>query len=139
MAGQKDVTFEFDKYLQPRLLERKNAVATAIINALFMVPGNLPSMPTVGVDITQYFYKEENSLSAAKIQTDLEACCGKSICGAILGNVDFSVQKTTTGDFVFLLIIRVKFSPTDDELLGITMKKTKDSYVKFNFDYVPFD
>ena len=139
MAGQKDVTFGFDKYLNPKLLDRKATIANTIINALFMVPGNIPSMPTKGANIRQYFYKEESYLSSDKIRTDLEDCCGKSICGATLGNIDFSTQQTSEGDIIFVLIIAVKFSVNEQELLGIVMKQTKDSYVKFNFDYVPID
>ena len=136
MAGQHDTLFELDRYNQAKMTDRKTAIANAIVNACFMVPGNLPSSPTTGVNIRQYFYKEETAISADKIRADLETACGKLILGAVLGNVDFSVQKTTTGDTVFLLIVRIKFSATEEELLGITMKETSNNYVKFNFDYI---
>lgn len=136
MAGQCDTLFAFDKYNHAQMTERKTSIANAIVNACFMVPGNLPSSPTTGVNIRQYFYKEEHAISTDKIRADLENACGKIILGAVIGNVDFSVQKTTSGDTVFLLIIRIKFSASDEELLGITMKETADNYVKFNFDYI---
>ena len=139
MSQDNDVLFEFDKYNNAKLIDRKTTIASSIINALFMVPGNLPSYPTIGANVKQYFYKEETALSASKIKTDLEAACGKIIHGALIGNVDFSVQKTTTGDTIFLLIIMVKFSATDEEMLGITMKETLDKYVRFNFEYVNMD
>ena len=59
MAGQKGTVFGVDKYKEPKLLDRKDTIANAIIDACFMVPGNLPSLPHVGVNIRQYFYKEE--------------------------------------------------------------------------------
>lgn len=136
MGADKDVTFGFDKYNQALLSDRKTTIANAIINACFMVPGNLPSMPNKGVNIRQYFYKEENSISSDKIKQDLEATCGKVICGAVIKSVDFSTQKTTKNDVVFLLIILLSFSPDKEELLGITMQQKQDKYVKFNFDYI---
>lgn len=137
MAGQKGTVFGVDKYKEPKLLDMKDTVANAIIDACFMVPGNLPSLPHVGVNIRQYFYKEETSISSDKIKKDLEACCGRTISGATIGKVDFSVQRTNNNDYVFLLILVVSFSPGEEELLGITMKPDKDNYVHFNFDYVP--
>ena len=137
--NEAEVSFSFNKYKQPELLDLRQSVANIICNALFMVPGNIPSMPTKGVNIQQYFYKEESYLSSDKIRSDLEDCCGKSICGATIGNVDFSTQQTTTGDTIFVLIIVVSFDAGEKEMLGIAMKQTKDSYVKFNFDYIPID
>jgi hypothetical protein len=137
MAGNKDVVFGFNKYKQAELGDRKTAIANAIINACFMVPGNNPSMPGVGVNIRQYFYKEQSAISSDKIRQDIEASCGTIICGATIGAVDFSFQKTADNDLIFLLIIMIKFSQTEQEILGITMKQKEDSYVKFNFDYIP--
>lgn len=132
----RDVSFSVNKYKQADMKDRKTTIANTIINACFMVPGNNPSLPLAGVNIKQYFYKEENAISSDKIKRDIEATCGKIICGAAIGAVDFSVQTTTTGEVVFLLIIMVKFSPDEEEMLGITMQQTQDKYVKFNFDYV---
>ncbi len=137
MAGQKGTVFGVDKYKEPKLLDRKDTIANAIIDACFMVPGNLPSLPHVGVNIRQYFYKEETAISSDKIKKDLETCCGRTISGATIENVDFSAQRTTNNEYIFLLIIMIKFSPGEQELLGIAMKPTKDNYVHLNFEYVP--
>lgn len=137
MAGNKDALFGFDKYKQAELGDRKTAIANAVINACFMIPGNNPSLPHVGVNIKQYFYKEQSAISSDKIKQDIEDACGNIICGATIGAVDFSFQKTADSDMIFLLIVMVKFSQTEQEILGITMKQKEDNYVKFNFDYIP--
>ena len=131
----KDVSFGFNKYKEPDLKSLKESVANSIVNACFMVPGNLPGMPTVGVNIKQYFYKEESELSADKITADVQYACGKLISGASIIAVDFSVQKTTYGDYVFLLIIKVNFPEDGDQLLGVMMRQ-EDNRVKFNFEYM---
>lgn len=136
MANDKDVSFAFNKYNEAELSERRTTVANTVINACFMIPGNLPSDPTKGVNIKQYFYKEQDAISTEKIRNDLIAACGQIICGATIGSVDFSVQKIGDGDTIFLLIIMVTFNPGEQEMLGITMKQTSKDYVKFNFDYV---
>lgn len=139
MPGTKGAVFGFDKYHEPALLSRKDTIAHAILDACFMVPGNLPTLPHIGVNIRQYFYKEQSAISTEKIKADLEQCCGQSICGATIESVDFSTQKIANNEYIFLLILVIRFSPTDKELLGITMKQTQDNYVNFNFEYVPMD
>lgn len=136
MSGNvKDVSFSFNKYKEPDLKSLKESVANSIVNACFMVPGNLPGLPTVGVNIKQYFYKEESELSADKITADVQYACGKLISGASIVAVDFSVQKTSKGDYVFLLIIKVRFPEDGDQLLGVMMTQD-DNRVKFNFEYM---
>lgn len=135
-AHDKDVSFSVNKYHEADLKDRKTTIANTIINACFMVPGNNPSTPLAGVNITQYFYKEDSAISSDKIKKDIEATCGRIICGATIGAVDFSVQTTSIGEVVFLLLIRVKFSPDEEEMLGITMQQKQNKYVHFNFDYV---
>ena len=134
--NDKDVSFAFNKYNEPQLRDRKVTVANAIINACFMVPGNIPSMPDVGVNIKQYFYKEESAITADKIRLDLEKICGKVLAGAVIGKVDFSVQSSGEGDTIFLLLVTIKFSFDDEEMLGISMQQSATDYVRFNFDYV---
>lgn len=136
IGSYQDVQFGFDKYQRAATTDRKTTIANAIVNACFMVPGNNPSMPTIGVNIRQYFYKEASAISSDKIRQDLEVACGTTICGATITSVDFSTQRIADGDFIFLLIVMIRFSPTDEELLGITMKQDAEKYVKFNFDYI---
>ena len=135
MAGEKDVTFLFDKYGDPELLELKESIAQQIINALFMVPGNLPSLPHIGVNIKQYLYRTDTSYVSAEIEQKLKDACGVVICGVVINSVDFSVQTTSNGQAVFLIMVRIAFPNTkDDTILGVSVVQTKD-IVKFNFAY----
>ena len=137
--NEAEVSFSFNKYKKPELLNLRQSVANIICNALFMVPGNIPSMPTAGVDIRQYFYKEESSISSEKIKYDLMNTCGYLPGGATIVNVDYSTQTTTDGVTVFLLIIRISFPGEEgDTALGVALKQNsnKNDYINFNFEYV---
>lgn len=135
MAGEKDVTFDVDKYGNPHLLTFKESIAQQIINALFMVPGNLPSLPHVGVNIRQYFYKTDTEFVSSEIEQKLKEACGLIISGVVINSVDFSVQTTSTGQAIFLLMIRILFPNSKNEsVLGISLKDEK-KLVKFNFAY----
>ena len=132
-AHEKSVSFGVDKYNKPTLGDKKTMIAQAIINACFMVPGNLPSMPTIGPNIKQYFYKEEHEISKEKLKADIEAACGKTIAGASITGIDFSTQKTTTGDTVFLLCVILSYG-SETTTLGVVMQDKQD-HVNFKFAY----
>ena len=137
--NEAEVSFSFNKYKQPELLDLRQSVANIICNALFMVPGNVPSMPSAGVDIRQYFYVEESSISTEKIKFDLMNTCGYLPGGAKIVNVDYSTQTTTDGIAIFLLIVRISFPGEDGEsALGIALKQdsNQNDYINFNFEYV---
>lgn len=134
MAEEKDVTFEFNKYGDQKLLDLKESVAQQIINALFMVPGNLPSLPHIGVNIKQYLYKTDTSYNSTEIEQKLKEACGTVICGVVINSVDFSVQKTSNGQSVFLVMVRITFPNNINSILGVSVVQANE-IVKFNFAY----
>ena len=134
MASQQDVSFNFNKYGDPELLNLKESVAQAIANALFMVPGNLPTMPHIGVNIRQYLYRSDTDYVSTEIEDKLKAACGNIIYGVIINSVDFSIQKTTKGESVFLIMVRVSFPNDINSILGLSVLHNQD-VVKFNFAY----
>ena len=105
--NEAEVTFSFNKYKKPELLNLRKSVAEIIYNALIMVPGNIPSMPEAGCNIRQYFYQEDSAVSGDKIKFDLINTCGYLPGGATITNVDCSTQTDTDGVTVFLLIIKI--------------------------------
>lgn len=130
----KDITFHLDKYGNPEMLDVKTSVAQQIINVLFMVPGNLPSLPLVGVNIKKYLYRYDTDYASSEIETKIKEDCGAVISGAVISSVDFSVRTTSKNESVFLILIRVIFPNNEERLLGVTVKESND-IVKFNFDY----
>ena len=134
MINEREATFRFNKYGNPELLPLKESVAQAIINALFMVPGNLPSMPHIGVNIRQYLYRSDVDYVSSDIEASLKAACGTIIHGVVINSVDFSIQKTSDGQAVFLIMIRIVFPQNTESILGVSVVQSND-IVKFNFAY----
>lgn len=134
---QCEVSFSFNKYNKPKLLDLKTSVANTIINALFMVPGNNPSNPQAGVDINSYFYKYEDSINSEDIQTALTNTCGSLPGGATITSVNFSCIDVTNST-VFLLLVRLSIPREDDTALGVVFKRvsTEQDVINFNFEYV---
>ena len=99
-----------------------------------MIPGNLPSLPHIGVNIKQYLYKTDTSYNSTEIEQKLKEACGAVICGVVINSVDFSVQKTSNGQSVFLIMIRITFPNNINSILGVSVVQANE-IVKFNFAY----
>ena len=135
MAHDKGITFKYDKYNKPELLDMKQNVVDIIINTCFMIPGNLPGLPNIGANIRQYFYKPESELSSEKIGADIIQAIGNNIAGTIIHGIEFSIQPTkNTNETIFLLIIKIQFPSEPEQLLGIALKTDAET-VTYNFSY----
>lgn len=138
MAGTKDVSFGFNKYNEMDVLSEDETIANTIVNSLFLSPGNVPGLPTKGVDLrNKYMYKTDDSYSSEALKNAIINTCGRTVCGAIISDVDISIQKTTTEESIFLVIVRI-IKGGKEKILGITMMedKSKSEKIKFNFDYI---
>ena len=137
MNNVNDTTFSLDKYGNPKMLSLKDSVANAIVNVCFMKPGNIPGLPHLGVNIRQYFYKTQEELerSSTTVSAKIQEACGQLISGATISGVNFSVQKATNDEHVFLLIVRISFPNEEDQLLGVVMKNVNDK-ITFNYEYM---
>ena len=146
LANEKDVSFKFNKYGEPELLSLKDSVAQQIVNALFMVPGNLPSLPHIGVNIRQYLYKNEAEISSSDIEQKLKDACGVMMSSVVIKSVDVSVQLSSNKQAVFLVMVSLAFpknmsdkdttnKPNNDTVLGVSVVKDDNHVVKFNFAY----
>ena len=141
MANRKNhengVTFDFNKYNQPKLLSLKDSIASDIINAIIMKKGNLPSRPNEGIDFFDMIsYMEEDNTLGESLSVMIQNTCGVLPGGASIEATDISTQKTTEGELVALLVIKLSIPQEENSsLLGVAIAKSNDR-VRFNFDYV---
>lgn len=62
----KDVLFGLDNFHKPMMKSANDALAQSILNILFMKPGQLPSQPHVGVNISKYLYEFGDELESIR-------------------------------------------------------------------------
>lgn len=124
-----EVTYDVDMYKKPLLKSDSDGIMQTVLNAAFMKPGNLPSLPKVGADITQYLYKFDNQLDTNKIIEDIKFACGETLVGASLGDIIFQVVPYK-GENIFLLKIDVyQHGKTQEIYTALTLK---NDTIKFN-------
>lgn len=131
----REITFKIDKYKKPVLLNTKESLAQTIINALLMVPGNLPGNPLVGVNVMQYLYRKIDDVDSNKIMEDLRFAIGETLGDTVLDDVSIASVRDPEGD-ILVVTIRLRMPDTrEDDSLVVLLKK-KDDRVHFNYKFM---
>ena len=131
----REITFKIDKYKKPVLLNTKESLAQTIINALLMVPGNLPGNPLVGVNVMQYLYRKIDDVDSNKIMEDLRFAIGETLGDTVLDDVSITSVRDPEGD-ILVVTVRLRMPDTrEDDSLVVLLKK-KDDRVHFNYKFM---
>ena len=136
--GIREATFNIDKYKKPVLLSEKESMVQLILNALFMVPGNLPSHPRAGVNILKYLYKPMSDAVSAEIEASLKITCGESLANTIVNSVVTQIVETEDGP-AMVLLIRLNIDTEDDSDESKTLSviiQQRESRVHFNYAFM---
>lgn len=72
----KDIEFGLDNFQNPRMGSKNDAIARSLLNLLLMKPGQLPSMPSLGIDIYSYLYGFEEEIDTETILDKIQEQCG---------------------------------------------------------------
>lgn len=131
----KEITFRINKYHQTALLNDRDTLVQLILNALLMVPGNLPSQPNKGVDIFQYVYKKiETDVMSERVLTDLKNTVGEDV-GTYISNLTVNLINMGGTGMTFLIIVHLLTPSGDEEALALAVQKV-DEVVKFNYSFL---
>lgn len=134
VKGQ-EITFRINKYKQTALLNDKESLVQLIMNALLMVPGNLPSQPKKGVDIFQYLYQRvDTDIMSDKVLVDLKYTVGEDV-GSFISNLTVDIVDMGGDGPTFLIIIHLLTTSGDDEALALAVQKVNET-VKFNYSFL---
>lgn len=134
VKGQ-EITFRINKYKQTALLNDKESLVQLIMNALLMIPGNLPSQPKKGVNIFQYLYQRvETDVVSDKVLTDLRYTVGEDV-GSFISDLTVDIVEMGGDGPAFLIIIHLLTASGDDEALALAVQKVNET-VKFNYSFL---
>jgi len=72
-----EVTFGIDNFGEPASMSQADTIAQMIVNLLLLRPGQLPSLPHIGINVRQYLYKFEEDISTADIKNKISNQCAE--------------------------------------------------------------
>lgn len=102
------------------------------MNVLLMRPGNIPSMPWVGINVRKYMYMFEDEIDIDQLKSDIYDQCSAIISYVSIGDVE-AYFNMANGSSVLVINIPVE---VNEATLDCTIGFQADSMstdVKYNF------
>lgn len=70
-----DLTFELNEFEQPRIRSEIELVKNTLLFVLFSKPGQLPSLPTIGLNIGDYLYSHYDEIDTNDLKQQISDQC----------------------------------------------------------------
>lgn len=70
-----ELNFGLDNFGKQKTLTKAQTVAQMLINLLLMKPGQIPSLPHIGINIKQYLYKFKEDIDLSFIKNQIAEQC----------------------------------------------------------------
>lgn len=129
-----ELDFGFDNFGKQKVLSQSETIAQLILNILLMRPGQMPSMPHIGIDIRKYLYRFEDELDSDALKQDITRQCSALIPFIDLSGLRLMVVNYK-GEGVLMIIVPLSITGTQQDLL-IGFKKNADSGdIVFNYQF----
>ena len=130
----KEICFTLDNFQQPRLLSPKETIARMILNLFLLRPGNIPSLPHIGIDIQSYLYRLEDDFDPEEIKEKIYTQCAEIVSFISLGDVKVFVAPLNGQDVLIVAIPIVGFEEDDSTLLlGFKQNEKNELSVAYEF------
>ena len=116
------------------ILSDKDTLVQLLLNVLFMRPGQLPSMPHIGINIRHYLYSFDDEIDCDEIKTKINEQC--SFLTPYMELVDIQTYVVDyKGQPVIMIIIPVYISGEKESLILGISKNTESNKVTFNYKF----
>ena len=134
MAGGlgREAFFELNDFREPKMIDKVDTIGQMILNLFLMRPGNIPSMPHIGININQYLHTLENDIDTDELKQKIYDQCSELFSHVRLGDV---LVYSTDFQNVGLLIVSIPIVGSDNDILFGFSKKDDSSDLNY---YIQF-
>lgn len=132
MIGR-EVDFGLNNFGKQNILSQSESMAQLIINLLLMKPGQMPSMPHMGINIKKWLYEFEDDLNTLILQREIEEQCSIMVPYINTENMVVTFMKRLP-EPVLLIIIPFDIMEDGKDLV-IGFKKSTNNLGKVTFNY----
>lgn len=128
-----EVTFGVNNFGIPKVLSSKESIAQLFKNILFLVPGQLPSMPHIGINIRKYLTAHVEDEDLSMLKEDIAYQCSDlvpylDLSGMVITPINYNNRST-----IFIMVPVNINDSQDDLIMGIS--KSDDGRVVFNYKF----
>ena len=129
-----EIDFGLDNFGKQKLLSQSETIAQLILNILLMRPGQMPSMPHIGIDIRKYLYKFEEDIDSEALKREINYQCS-----ILIPYLDLSGLKLMVVDYhgegVLMIIIPISITGSEETLLIGFKKDNANGEIVFNYQF----
>lgn len=126
-----DPTFEVDDYDLLKTLSPTETYVRNLLVLLFGKPGFMPSMPNLGMDISQYYYAFEDEIDTEQLKSKLAAQCNEYLPELQTGEINI-YQKVYNNRLVLIFKLPVII---DDKNIAVALGVTTNSNGELVYQY----
>ncbi len=131
----REVDFGVDNFQKPKVLSIKDSIAQLIMNMFLMRPGNMPSLPNVGVDIRKYLYKTENQLDLSELKKKIFDDCSQLLSFVSIGDIQTVIIQHEGQDLLLIHIPLIGLDDGDESLImGFQQEQNGSLRIKYQFE-----
>ena len=130
-----EVDFGLDNFGKPTQLYDPESVANILIHLLFLKPGQLPSQPQLGIDITQYLYGFSDSIPVSEIRSKIIDQAPYLLQYLDINNLMVTIRTDENAQGILYLAIPLLEVVADQKtlLLGIKPSSSRIGASTFNY------
>lgn len=129
-----EVDFGLNNFGKPKELSESESIARLLLNILLMRPGQLPSMPHIGINIRKYLYKFDDEIDTESLKRDIAFQCSELIPFIDTTNMKLLVVNYKGEGILMLIMPLVVAGKSQELLIGFKKGESSDDIV-FNYQF----
>ena len=128
-----ELNFGLDAFGKQAMMTQAESVAQMLVNLFLMRPGQLPSLPHIGINIRQYMYKFEEELDVEYIKNQISSQCPDLMKYIDLPNMQM-ILVPYKNDAILYLFVPVTVAVAENTAISIGFKKSNlTNEITFNY------
>lgn len=128
-----EVQFGLNNFKEPITLTESESIGQLFKNLLLMRPGQLPSMPHLGIDIKQYLYAFEEELDTEAIKEEISKQAASIMPYVNTDSLEFTTV-TIKGTTVFVLMLPINIQ-NNTKTMVLGMRKNSNNAVVIDYKF----
>lgn len=130
-----EVCFEEDNFQQPKVLNIKESIAQLFLNIFLMKPGNMPSLPNIGINIEKYLYEFEENIDLDELKKEIFNQCSQLVSFVSLGEIQAYVLPYEDTTILLIVIPILDFDDSGEDGLIFSFQRDTDNQLSFRYQF----
>lgn len=130
---KKELQFGLDNFSRQKVLTEKDSIAQALLNLLFMRPGQMPSLPHIGINVRKYLYQFEDEINVGELKEDIAYQCSELLPYLDMSNLQLFIVPYRGVDILMLMVPILVEGDTPTLVIG--MQRGDNGNVVFNYQF----